>query len=94
MKTNHTPAPWFAVQYANCFDIQSEQGYCLNNVLDLEQDDNAEANARLIASAPELLEALQSLLYVAERWADGVQFPSIINAKEAIAKATGETINS
>lgn len=63
--------------------------------LELGQDRaEQEANARLIAAAPELLEALQSLL----KWAQGVHGPrpARINyagmdvARAAIAKATGE----
>lgn len=44
------------------------------------------ANARLIAAAPELLEALQGVLRVADRKTD--EFDA---ARAAIAKALGET---
>ena len=46
---------------------------------------NAEANARLIAAAPELLEALEELL--AETWINGAFADK---ARAAIAKAKGE----
>jgi hypothetical protein len=53
---------------------------------------NDEANARLIAAAPELLEALQSLYHKMAhisspdtRWED----PSMTAARAAISKATG-----
>jgi hypothetical protein len=57
------------------------------------------ANARLIASAPELLEALQGVLWMAEEWfkhggdettfSDGYK-ESLNEARAAILKATGE----
>ena len=50
-----------------------------------QRNDEFEANAELIAAAPDLLEALQNVLRVADR--DTVEF---FFAKAAIAKATGE----
>jgi hypothetical protein len=51
-----------------------------------------EANARLIAAAPALLEALQELADMAEKCDSWESFPSdpIEKARAAIAKATGE----
>jgi hypothetical protein len=59
MKDNkYTPGPWFAVEYAGYFNIQSQDGYGEKyNLLDREEDENAEANAKLIAASPDLLEA-------------------------------------
>jgi hypothetical protein len=48
------------------------------------EDLEAQANARLIAAAPELLEALRALL----NW-DGKPATDIANARAAILKATG-----
>lgn len=45
-----------------------------------------EANARLIAAAPDLLAALSELLPL---WENGIEEPWIIRARAAIAKATG-----
>lgn len=53
-------------------------------------DEELEANARLIAAAPELLEALQEIADCgAEAW--GEDRPCVRIARDAIAKATGET---
>lgn len=48
----------------------------------------AEANARLIAAAPELLEALQGCVALINGQGRGCELQ---NAQEAIAKALGET---
>ena len=52
-------------------------------------DDEAKANARLIAAAPELLDALEGLLGLAER--DGWLHIAVNQARAAIAKAKGES---
>ena len=93
MKTLHTPGPWFAIQYANQWNIQSKDGYegALTNVLDEDEDVNAEANARLIAAAPELLEALIMCLNLVGAAANESEPARNAweKAKVAIAKATG-----
>lgn len=88
MSTKHTPGPWEAignlVQIAECRDAYFDP-----------HSDEAKANARLIAAAPELLEALQS---IAEYWnrdqnetamADAC-WHAIETAMAAITKATGD----
>ena len=49
-------------------------------------DEEAEANARLITAAPDLLEALRSLL---DALPSATTHPAIRSARAAIAKATG-----
>ena len=56
---------------------------------------NAEANARLIAAAPDLLEALERIMHYAHLGAsvsdvDTSEQPQFVRAKAAIAKARGE----
>lgn len=53
-------------------------------------DEEAEANARLIAAAPDLLEALQSLVDMDVAYQRGPKVAEAIeNARASIAKATG-----
>ncbi len=65
--TQHTPGPW---RYNPDFDeIQSDSGLGLPILAkikrgggDWPEDEEADANARLMSSAPELLRLLQSIL--------------------------------
>ena len=73
MKTNHTPGPWKADLSPGSFrTVDGADGECVAKV-DLvitkansnkwqPDTETTEANTRLIASAPELLEALQALV--------------------------------
>jgi hypothetical protein len=63
-------------------------------VVDVECDPNPEgsANARLIAAAPELLEALEVILIIASPPYHERALVAILDAsRNAIAKAKGET---
>lgn len=95
MSTQHTPGPWkpYMVSpslYAIHGDARTISESTIATVSfgmraekSQEQADNARANARLIAAAPDLLVALENLLYepMAERTVDA--------AKRALAKAKG-----
>ena len=96
MSATHTPGPWRvspSVEGMLCIfaDVNHRQdGYldacvcAVSAIMDKTEID--EANARLIAAAPELLEALERVVAIADR--DTVEFNA---AKAAIAKAKGET---
>jgi hypothetical protein len=105
--SKHTPGPWFAVKNTRYWDIvlkNEPHQVGLASVIvtprsDRYQDDDIEieANARLIAAAPDLLAALENTLQFAEachrmtedkymRIAIG---NDIMKARAAIAKATG-----
>lgn len=58
------------------------------------QDKEQEANARLMASAPKLLEALEFLIYTVEHELQphGRMVDGIANARSEIAKAKGKRI--
>ncbi|WP_156507271.1 hypothetical protein [Bordetella trematum] len=89
MTTKHTPAPWTqghspagitCVWLDGATEPLHEMGRCTSWI-----DCNTEANARLIAAAPELLQALIDVVRVADRAT--VEFDA---ARAAIAKATGK----
>lgn len=103
MGAKHTPGPWSVRPTATNFIIDASDGlrvtalswqplsYRMPHATKAE----AEANARLIASAPDLLEAL--ILLEAEMVASGnagsedYGWPkAIVATRAAIAKATGE----
>lgn len=102
MEMKHTPGPWQAVKNGVCQSaVQASNGTWITHDAGEELSCNeAEANARLIAAAPELLEALQAMLN-ADLYADGEgiwRFDSsdtedgqsaVSKASAAIAKATG-----
>jgi hypothetical protein len=95
MTTTHTPGPWHAskLEDRSAFNIFMP-GYCsagasvhhCSNATDCMGSLVVEANARLIAAAPDLLAALQA---VADYWAGG-DVPPEIDAlmRAAIARAT------
>lgn len=98
--SKHTPGPWKMLDdhpSHACLHIRREGDkqtwgiYCGPEVASVyTSNDNADADARLIAAAPDLLEALTNLL-VAEKLDDGD--PILGSARSAaaiaIAKATG-----
>ena len=99
MQSSFTPGPWaFAKYSAKRFGLgQKGNGafFFLQCVNDSADDPQARADARLIAAAPDLLEALRR---IEEYWnqdqnetamADAC-WHAINTARAAIAKATGE----
>ena len=60
----HTKGVWYPVEYAGYWRIQDGPMYGDIDLLDAEQvgEKEAEINAKLIAAAPELLEALQLVI--------------------------------
>ena len=95
---NHTPGPWTIGKYhVNAYDntiYDAKNGYKIAIVEGYTHDlkEESEANAHLIAAAPELLEALKGLI----GWHDcfpmkegEADLPVIATARAAIAKAEG-----
>ena len=63
--------------------------YCVADIS--KEYDNAKANAQLIATAPELLEACEDILHSVEHEGySGRVVDSVENVKQAINKAKGE----
>lgn len=97
----HTPGPWGEVsdEFGNCqrgIEYPERRDHFLA-VVQCGDPDELDANARLIAAAPDLLAALDELLRVTvdDMLADGyelndAQFAARSKALAAIAKATEE----
>jgi hypothetical protein len=77
----HTPGPWEVHPLAPLAVHQPEYECWIPQ---------SKADARLIAAAPELLEALQAIVNSAAANQAAVIYPLIDDARAAIAKATGE----
>ena len=95
----HTPGPWALDDRGYKFIVSAGDGYITRDVCRMDSSTMAafaqEANARLIAAAPELLEALQLCLKALRHptyHADRAVMDADDAACKAIAKATGGTI--
>jgi hypothetical protein len=92
MSAKHTPGPWGVEKYEpSCLTMG---GQALGHVApDTASSEEREVNARLIAAAPELLEALKSLLAhhrVQSLPSTDTLTPRIEAARAAIARAEGK----
>lgn len=91
-----TPAPWTAVK-GIFWSVENEEGYRIASCVESEniglpERDDSQANALLIAAAPDLLEALQGLVeYIDHMHSIGhIQRPNQSSvAMEALFKALG-----
>lgn len=83
----HTSGPWVAALDHNSRPIVWGPGTWQIADCWHTPDGNGWGNARLIAAAPELLEALQDALCALE--CCGKDYPAATKASAAIAKATG-----
>jgi len=91
MDAKHTPGPW------NIY-FNSQDDFVIRKMFPDGQESHSIAhchsgadNARLIAAAPELLEALQALIDMDVAYQRGPKVNQAVeNARAAIAKATGE----
>ena len=103
MNTKHTPGPWKYSRCDDYGDTRfyiaqqdgapytpnySDVATVIAETVSLEYRSIQEANARLIAAAPELLEALIALHAVANVRRDE-DYSAVANAAAAISKATG-----
>ena len=81
--TKHTPGPWVEIRSRGDYVIQERRRSNRKRIIASVDVVNGEANARLIAAAPELLDALKA----------AVAYPITGNwyemAEAAIAKAEG-----
>ena len=93
----HTPGPWTVGEWREPFSITDSRvircGDKINDVTAFVTDSQLdhEANARLIAAAPDLLEALQAFLGEHNGvYGVSATTTNIDRARAAIKKATGE----
>ena len=93
----HTPGPWEVVEmidynhghkYVDGYRVQSVNGDPNEPVAEMSGFEKAEANANLIAAAPDLLEALEDMTAWVKSVGCGCQ--RCIKSLAAIAKARGE----
>lgn len=88
-QTKHTPGPWHIGDTNTNFSpkVYGADGYMTADCSRIQKRTDAEeqANARLIAAAPDLLAALKSVVAIADR--KTVEFD---NARAAIAAAEGK----
>jgi hypothetical protein len=94
--TQHTPGPWAFAKYSKKrfgLGVRGHGAFFFLQCVDDDADNpQSRADARLIASAPELLEALKkfALKHRHTYGLDGAWDEEITMAEAAIAKATGE----
>lgn len=90
----HTPGPWEACERGDYEDFDGNSNVILGDdrriaVVQNNGSEEAEANAYLVAAAPDLLEALASLLRKVE-CGSALHCSLCDQARAAIAKAKGQ----
>ena len=90
----HTPGPWKVMQGVVRPRVSTADGSTTvaGNICSLGNAEIGEANARLIAAAPDLLAACKFIIWaVSTDGTSGVRFLEACNsARQAIAKAEGK----
>lgn len=97
----HTPGPWTTNPRAILSRVFADGGLRGGDDIASVHGANDKANARLIAAAPELLEAVKAMQKACDEWAAeftqkkramdwGVVNDAYLKASAAIAKATGK----
>ena len=88
----HTPGPWHVGMKPGPIVYGEDGAQVAPLHVPMVPKEENRANARLIAAAPELLEALENLLeHVENRDALGAYWADPMAARAAIAKAKGES---
>lgn len=89
MSAKHTPGPWVFDTSNDGESVKASNGnYIIEDVYHADYVSGSTADRRLIAAAPELLEALQDMVdYYGTASAD---VEALTKARAAIAKATGQ----
>lgn len=90
METKHTKGPWELNKYNSICSTETQKQICIKGGISMTMNDNADvelANAKLIASAPELLEALILANKLITGWIPA-ESENHLKIKNAIKKAT------
>lgn len=90
MTTTHTPGPWQLKKNMSSVGIFDSVGRHITRVPCVDQQSvRGEANARLIAAAPELLAALQALTSAVDQFTNAAHlgWPELDQARAALARA-------
>ena len=91
MTHTHTHGPWHITDEGSQIVIQTFSNHPTGTLARIYRTDElANSDARLIAAAPELLEALQMLMPQEPQEADSYDRAMWDAARTAIAKATGK----
>lgn len=94
--SEYTPGPWHVAPMSPTWvGTKYSEHIASTDTFDTEDEDEQKANARLIAAAPELLEALIAITNQLERIGDTREHKDgafIRDARAAIAKATGSAV--
>lgn len=94
--SKHTPGPWREefvsdkTWHKGVYDVNGNE-VALVKVKSALTAQRRDADARLIAAAPDLLDALKTCLLIVEHLASESAPSTIAEARAAIAKATGDT---
>lgn len=88
-KSKHTPGPWKAVKCGVTNTIETNNGASLLAMMDHYTDED-EANAKLMAAAPEMLEALEELKATNSYWWQDVDENLLVKIESVIKKAKGD----
>jgi hypothetical protein len=97
--TQHIPGPWaLGRRKESWIGINAPRWTCFARVVvrcegypDTQADLQGEANARLIAAAPDLLEALEGIMFQNSDISEQEMVVRYVKARAAIAKARGDT---
>jgi len=85
-ETGHTPGPWDTRKGSYGIEIHAS-GYCIAEIVSAFHESVDEANAKLIAAAPDLLAAL---IFLGNDTNHAMTEMARARMNEAIAKATGK----
>ena len=90
--SNHDGGPWVVTHpFGDGNDVETAEGVPIAHVYEGVQPDKDLANARLIAAAPELLEACKGILADYGPQEDAhLSHERVVALRAAIAKATGK----